>query len=123
MVVNVVLNIVLVQVIGVSGIILSTVFSLVISIPWENYTIFRYVFSRSSRTYYKKMLFSAFSMLIAGGIAWWLCSLFGNGMFAFLLRGCVCIVVPNGIFAILNCKRTEFKDTLHFVQRIMKRQY
>lgn len=123
MVVNVILNIVLVQVIGVSGIILSTVFSLVISIPWENYTIFRYVFSRSSRTYYTKMLFSALSMLIAGGITWWLCSLFGNGTFAFLLRGCVCIVVPNGIFAILNCKRTEFKDALHFVQRIMKRQY
>ena len=36
---------------------------------------------------------------------------------------CVCVVVPNGIFAIFNCKRTEFKDALCFVQRIMKRQY
>lgn len=123
MVVNVVLNIVLVQIIGVSGIILSTVFSLIISIPWENYTIFRYVFFRSSRTYYKKMLFSTFTMFIAGIVTWWLCSLLGNGIYAFLLRGFVCGVIPNGIFAIFNFKRAEFKDALRFVQRIMKRQY
>lgn len=123
MAVNVILNIVLVQVIGVSGVILSTVFSLMISIPWENYTIFRYVFSRSSGTYYKKMLFSAGSMLAVGGATWWLCSLFGNGIAAFLLRGCVCVIVPNGLFALFNCRRAEFKEALHFARRIVKRQF
>ena len=49
MITNVVLNIVLVQLIGISGIILSTVLSLFVSIPWENYTIFKYVFNRSSK--------------------------------------------------------------------------
>ena len=123
MVVNVILNIALVQAIGVSGIILSTVFSLLVSIPWENYTIFQYIFHCSSRTYYQKMAASACSMLIAGGITWWICSLLGNGIPAFLLRGCVCVVIPNLIFAFMNCKRWEFRETLKFAARILKRQF
>ena len=123
MIANVVLNIALVQVIGVSGIILSTVFSLFISIPWENYTIFKYVFHRSSRPYYGKMLFSAATMLLAGVVTLWLCSVVGNSIPAFLLKGCICVVVPNVIFALLNSKRPEFKEALQFVHRILKRQF
>ena len=123
MIVNVVLNIVLVQLIGISGIILSTVFSLFVSIPWENYTIFKYVFHRSSKAYYGKMLLSAVTMLIAGAATFWLCSLFGDGIGALLLRGCVCVIVPNALFVACNFKRPEFKDTMLFVKRILKRQF
>lgn len=123
MAVNVGLNIVLVQIIGISGIILSTAFSLLISIPWENYTIFCHIFHRSSKTYYKKMLFSVLSMLIAGIATWWLCSLWGEGILAFLLRAVVCIIAPNVIFACLNCKRQEFAETIQFAKKILKRQF
>lgn len=123
MVVNVVLNIVLVQVIGVSGIILSTVFSLFISIPWENYTIFKYVFNRSSKPYYGKMFLSASTMLLAGAVTLWLCSLLSDGIPAFILKMCICVMVPNVIFALLNCKRPEFHEMMCMVQRILKRQF
>ena len=123
MVVNVVLNITLVQIIGISGIILSTVFSLFVSIPWENYTIFKYVFHRSSKTYYAKMFLSAGTMLLAGGITFWVCSMLGDSIVHFLLKGCVCVVVPNLIFAALNCKRTEFGEMLVMIRRILKRQF
>ena len=123
MIVNVVLNVVLVQLIGISGIILSTVFSLLISIPWENYTIFKYVFHRSSRPYYGKMMLSAGSMLIAGCITLWICSFFQEGVVAFLIRGCICVILPNLLFTALNYKRKEFKDTVGFVKRILKRQF
>lgn len=122
MMVNVVLNIVLVQVIGISGIILSTVFSLLVSIPWENYTIFKYVFHRTSGSYYGKMFLSAGAMLLAGVVTFWVCSLFGEGIFAFLLRGIVCIIVPNAIFAACNYRRKEFKATTELVKRIVKHQ-
>lgn len=123
MVVNVVLNIVLVQVIGVSGIILSTVFSLLISIPWENYTIFKYVFNRSSKPYYGKMFLSAGTMLLAGAVTLWLCSLLSDGIPAFILKMCICVMIPNVIFALLNCKRPEFHEMMCMVQRILKRQF
>ena len=123
MIVNVVLNITLVQIIGISGIILSTVFSLLVSIPWENYTIFRYVFHRSSKPYYGKMFLSAGTMLLAGAATLWGCSLLGDSIPAFVLKGCICLVVPNAIFAVLNCKRTEFHETIAMAQRILKKQY
>ena len=123
MIVNVVLNISLVQVIGISGIILSTVFSLCVSIPWENYTIFKYVFHRSSKAYYGKMFLSAGTMLLAGIATLWLCTLPGEGIPAFLIRGCICVVIPNLIFAALNCRRPEFRETMGLIRRIMKRQF
>ena len=123
MVTNVVLNIVLVQLVGISGIILSTVFSLFISIPWENYTIFRYVFHRSSKAYYGKLFFSAGTMVIAGAVTLWICSLFGSGIWTLLLKGVICVVVPNAIFILLNFKRPEFDDSKKFALRILKRQF
>jgi O-antigen/teichoic acid export membrane protein len=123
MVVNLVLNIILVQIIGISGIILSTVFSLFISIPWENYTIFKYVFHRSSKNYYAKMFLSAGTMLLSGGAAFGICSMLGDSIPAFLLKGCVCLIVPNVIFALLNCKRPEFRETVTMAKRILKKQY
>ena len=123
MIVNVVLNISLVQVIGISGIILSTVFSLCVSIPWENYTIFKYVFHRSSKANYGKMFLSAGTMLLAGIATLWLCTLPGEGIPAFLIRGCICVVIPNLIFAVLNCRRPEFRETMGMIRRIMKRQF
>lgn len=123
MIVNVVLNIALVQVIGISGIILSTVFSLVISIPWENFTIFKYVFRRSSGSYYRKMLAYAGTMFLGGLLTYWVCGFFGDGILAFLLRGVVCVIVPNVVFVCLNFRRQEFADTLAMAKRIIKRQF
>lgn len=123
MVTNVVLNIALVQVIGISGIILSTVFSLCISIPWENYTIFKYVFHRSSWAYYGKLLIYIGCMLLGGGLCYWVCGFFGDGILHLLLRGVVCMIVPNVVFAALNYRRQEFRDSMTMVLRILKRQY
>lgn len=122
MVVNVVLNITLVQIIGISGIILSTVFSLVVSIPWENYTIFKFVFHRSSREYYGKMFAYAGIMFLGGCLTYWICGFFGEGILAFLLRGVVCVIVPNVVFVCLNYRRQEFKDAMAMVKHILGRK-
>lgn len=123
MVVNLVFNIVLVQIIGVSGIILSTVFSLVVSIPWENYTIFKYVFHRSSVHYYKKMGYYFLSMLLGGVITYWSCSFFGEGFLMLCIRAVVCVIIPNIIFVVLNFKRQEFKDSIELGKRIILRRF
>ncbi len=120
-VVNVVLNVYFVQRIGVSGIILSTVFSLMISIPWENYTIFKHVFHRTGGAYYCQMAQYAVSMAVGGVVTFWICSLFGNSILYFLLRGLVCVIVPNTIFVLLNFRRPVFKDTITFVTGIVSR--
>ena len=122
MVTNVVLNIYMVQRIGVAGIILSTVFSLFISIPWENYTIFKHVFHMSSRPYYFKMACYAASMAVGGFAAFRLCQLLPNGIIPWLGRACICLVVPNVVFVILNYRRPEFSEAVDLAIRIIKRK-
>lgn len=123
MITNIVLNIYMVQKNGIAGIILSTVFSLFISIPWENYTIFKYVFHCSSREYYGKMLLSAVTMALSGAVTFWLCSLFQDGFLYLFVRAWICLIVPNVIFIALNFKRPEWIGTLELARRILKRQY
>lgn len=122
MIVNIVLNVTLVQIIGISGIILSTVFSLLISIPWENYTIFKYIFNRSSREYYKKMTYYMFILLISGSITFALCLPWGNGFPALILRGCICLTVPNILMILGNFRTKEFQDTKSFLFGILRRK-
>lgn len=123
MVVNVVLNVLLVQVIGVSGIILSTVFSLLISIPWENYTIFRHVFHRSSREYYRKMLGYLAVMVVAGLLTYGLCSFDGEGLLLLFVRAAICLIVPNLIFAAVYRKHKEFGEAAEMAKRIIMRRF
>ena len=122
MFVNLGLNIMLVQIIGVSGIILSTVFSLFISIPWENYTIFKYVFKRSSRQYYGQMSFYLFVTLIAGGITYLACMPLGDGFLPFFFRLWICLIVPNAITYLFLHKSAEYEASKKFVLRIIKRR-
>lgn len=122
MVVNLALNIVLAKTIGVSGIILSTVFSLMISIPWENYTIFKYVFHRSSVEYYKKMAYYVLTMLIAGIVTFAVCRPWKDGFPTFILRGCICLIVPNLLIVLGNFKAKEFKEAKAFLLAILKRK-
>lgn len=119
MVVNIVLNILLVQVIGVSGIILSTVFSLMISIPWENYTIFKYVFHRGSGAYYAKMLGYALTTLAAGALTYAVCGFEGSSFAALMLRAVICMIVPNAVFAAVYGRSPEFREAKALAMRII----
>ena len=122
MVVNLAFNILLVQYIGVSGIILSTVLSLFISIPWENYTIFKYIFHCSSKKYYFKMFTFALTMAIGGAATYFLCGLLGDGIPNMLLRLLICLIVPNAVFILLNYRRAEFKGTVELAKKIIHRK-
>ncbi len=121
MVVNLILNIILVQIIGVSGIILSTVFSLLISIPWENYTIFKYVFHRNSKEYYGKMAVYFLSMAAGGLMTYLLCSLLPDGFLPLLIRAAICLVVPNLVFYFLNREREECRASVSMIKHILNR--
>lgn len=122
MLVNLVLNMILARLIGVSGIVLSTIVSLCISIPWENDTIFKYIFHKNSREYYKKMIYYAFTILVSGFVTFGLCRLTGNGFSAFLLKGGICVIVPNVLMAMLNFKEKEFLKSKKFLGEILGRR-
>jgi hypothetical protein len=65
----------------------------------------------------------AVSTLAGGLVCYGVCGLFGDGIPGLLLRAVVCVFVPNVIFAALNFRRREFRDSVAMVLRILKRQY
>ncbi len=120
--VNVVSNLILVQFIGISGIILSTVLSLLISIPWENYTVFKYIFKRSSREYYLSLVRYFTVFFLGGAVTFGVCQVVQSGITAFLLRGCICVIVPNLLFILAFHKLPEFSQAAQLLLRIVKRR-
>lgn len=123
MIVNVILNVILVRIVGVSGIILSTVLSLFISIPWENYTVFKYIFHRSSGEYYRIMAGYLITTIISGSVTYAICCHMGEGIVGLIIQMGICVVVPNLIFVGLNYRKIEFKEALKLVTNIIKRRY
>lgn len=118
---NLISNLILVQFIGIWGIIISTILSLCISLPWETYTVFKYVFKRSVREYWLSMLQFGITLLIAAGVTLAACQVVSSGILAILVRGCICMVVPNVVFFIAFRKREEFSEAKALVLRVLRR--
>ena len=115
--VNLVGNIIMVQIIGIYGVILSTIISMAVSIPIENYTVFKFVFHRSAGAYYlKNMLYTVltfFLCLVTFGI----CSFAPEGVLGLLVRIGICLLVPNSIIFLLFRKTEEFRHTIKLLRR------
>ncbi len=109
MVVNLGLNIGLCQIIGLYGIVISTIVSMFVAIPWENYTVFKYIFHRSSKEYYLQM----FIYLIAGvficGATFAICKFMPDSVLGLLIRGIICILISNIIWLLLFFRTKEFR--------------
>lgn len=118
---NIVSNLIMVQFIGIWGIVLSTILSLCVSIPWETYTVFKYVFKRSPKEYYLSLLKFLIVLVLTSAVTLGACQIANEGVLALLIRGCICIVVPNVIFFIVFRKREEFSQVKLLVKKLLKR--
>lgn len=119
--VNIIANICLVKLIGLNGVLISTIIAMVfINIPWETRVLMKHVFQRSTGLYYLKQLWFLIRTCIAGVVTYFICGLFSlNGVFDFLVKGVICIVIPNIIIAILALKTEEFKYAKRMILNIV----
>lgn len=108
MLVNMICNVILVQFIGLQGVILSTVFSLLISVPWATHTVFKYIFHRSSTDYYKKMFIHILFTVAVCFVTWNFCSIIQEGFIGFFEKIIVCVTLPNILFVMVFRKTFEF---------------
>lgn len=109
MVVNLVGNLIMVNFIGLYGVILSTIIAMIVSMPWENHTAFKYIFCRSGREYYKAILGYAIVTVVSCVICYVLCCRIPDTWWGFLLRGVICMAVSNGIIYLIYRKTYEFQ--------------
>ena len=118
---NLISNLILVQFIGIWGIILSTILSLCVSLPWETHTVFKHVFKRSAREYWLSMLQFGITLLAAAGVTFGVCQVVSEGIIAILVRGCICVIIPNLIFFLVYRKSEAFSDAKNLALRLLKR--
>lgn len=108
--VNIVLNIILIQLIGIAGVVISTIISfMVVEIPWETEVLFKNYFRISSAKYYAEQI--GYCTLWCGIITltYFLCGLTpGNDWFRFILSGGICLLIPNVFIVVIYRKKMGF---------------
>lgn len=118
MTVNVILNLLLVQVIGIYGVVISSVIAFAISIPWANHTLFRYLFHRSEKRNLFLLIYYSFVTLVTAACCYLLTSRIPYGTTRVSMAGWlvvrlfVCMVIPNMLFGLFYCRRPEFSETV-----------
>ena len=120
-IVNLALNLISVNYIGIYGIVLSTIVALaVIEIPWLLQNIFTVMYDTSLFKDYFKMFVSwiiatVFSCVIIAVLTYKV-TLSGWGAFAFFVV--VSVLIPNIVFLLLMHRKEEFKLSISMVNRI-----
>lgn len=127
MLTNIVLNIILVQVIGIYGVVLSSIAAFAISIPWVNHTLFKTLFKQGELNNLLNMAYYAL-ITVGAAVATWIVTgllpLGGERVEAIgwlLVRALICLVVPNLIFVLFYGFKPEFKQLTHILMTRLKK--
>lgn len=121
-VVNLIVNIVLVKIIGIDGVIISTIICTVfINVPWGTYVLFKNYFKRSLKQYFGQLIYYFIVTNIAGFITLLICKVFPPvGWLSLMLKCVLCCIVPNIIFIIFYKRMVEFDFIVCIFKRISK---
>lgn len=123
---NLILNIIMVQFIGLYGIMLSTIISMVVvGMPWLLKNLFSIMFEKSNlrvilRAIIKYVIVSVISCLICVTICKYI--VLGNFM-TLVIRMIICCIIPNAIYLIVYYKTSEFKEALKLADKITKKKF
>ena len=122
-VVNLITNIILVQFIGLAGVLISTIISLaVVNFPWSSKVTFTYYF-KSKNEWFKYMARTGFYfivMLVVAFSTYQICLLVPVGGYVCLLvRGMICALAPNVLLVVINIKNPAFKPAGRLVLKIL----
>lgn len=120
-VVNLVVNIILVQSIGMDGVIISTlVCTILINIPWGTIILFKNYFKRSPREYFLQLSYYALVTVIASAITFGLTNIISDeGFVSLIFKAIICVIAPNVVFFIFYHKMKEYQYTKKLAQRIV----
>lgn len=119
---NLVLNIILVQCIGLYGVILSTIFSFaVIEIPWEISVFFKGYFKFGLIKYLKVQLILFIKMMGIGIVTYWV-SLYikVDNLFMFFLKALLLGVLCSFLFFIVSFKDEELSYIFKKIKRLKR---
>lgn len=109
---------------GVMGILLATSISTQVAVFLVPLTVYKYIFKRSSKTYFKKNFAYLVCTVLVIGITLLFCGFVTttSGMLVLLEKGIICLAVPNAIIIALFNKTKEFKYIRDMVKGFMDKR-
>lgn len=125
--VNLVLNIILVQGIGLPGILISTIIAVItVHIPYGAWILFRCYFESKEKYfgYIRRMLFFFVAAVLISLITYMVCVAVPVTVpgIQLLVRGMICVVVPNVLFVVIYGRQKEFRDSFCYLMEIAGRR-
>ena len=118
---NLAMNLIMVRFIGIYGIVLSTILSmLIVSLPWLLNNLFKHLFVGQDKKGYLLSMLSWLIIIIAACLLTNGICVFvpDSGVIAIIVRLLLCLVVPNCLFYIAFRKKDEFRSCIGIVKRI-----
>lgn len=120
---NLLLNLILVQIIGIYGVLISTVVAIIcVGMPWLLHNLFTVIFEKKHLPgYLKDLLYYCTIILVSCVVTYFVCSKINFGLIiTLLIRGIMCLIIPNLIYYIAYKNKREFKDSLTLVNKMTK---
>lgn len=116
------MNLLMVQFWGLYGIILSTVLSmLLVGMPWLFHNLFTTMFEKKNmKKYLISIVFYVFVSIVASAVSVAVCSFINFGLWVTLIiRFVICLIIPNAVFVIVYGRRSEFKQSVLLVNKML----
>lgn len=119
--VNLGLNLLTVKFLGLYGVVLSTVISMLfIGMPWLISNLFRSVFHQNCSEFVRKMLCYALVSVGISAVTYWICSgIVDKGVVTFIIKLVVCLIVPNVGYLLVYHKYKEFAASVRMADNIL----
>ena len=120
--INLTLNLISVQFIGLYGVILSTVaVFLFLDIPWSSKVLFKNYFGSDLGDYYKMLAKGLVQMLIALVPTYLLCSVITmkSMVLQLMVKAAICVVLPNVLQIAMNIRNVEYKALVGKIKTIL----
>ena len=116
---NLISNLILVNVIGIYGIVLSTIISFLISLPWINRTLFTKLFHISPYINLLNIMKNAVFTIVLCLITYCLCRPLNNGPGGLAGRMVICGAVPNILWIAAYRKSQDLEYWKQFIKKML----
>lgn len=122
---NLVMNLMMVQYIGIYGILLSTIISyIMVAMPWVIHNVFKLVFKRSPKEYVLMILKGALVSTVIASLCYVICQLVPlQGILQLIVNGAICLVVSNTALIIIYRHNKMYIPFLDLLDRVTKNKF
>lgn len=119
---NLFMNLILVNFIGIYGVLLSTVLSmLLVGMPWLLHNLFTEIFKVNPKEYLVKLLKYTMTTILIASFTYFACHFVTDiSIVSLIIRGIICFVVSNLFLYILYGNTQEMLETKELFMKILK---